>query len=288
LKNISKYVIIFSSEVNFNFIGIFLYKIWSEEMNYRDTLNKFIDDMNYLKNDEVEGIVFYGSFHTGTHNEFSDIDLMILYDDDSDINQIKGFKTVNGIQVEYYERPVSKLYERANSDYMKCEDSLLSIVGYGEIIFDRNGKIKELRDYVLEKYQRPLPGYIKQEALYEIAACKKSVLACEELRVQNDPYFDNYYFITVEKIRVFYHKLKGFSNLSQTKVYKLYTNEHLREVQHKKVPEKEFIDLFIKAIDNNTSKEEKIKRVTDFFKYATREFDIDYDNLRIDLGKKRY
>ena len=131
-------------------------------MNYRDALNKFIDDMNYLKNDEVEGIIFYGSFHTGTYNEFSDIDLMILYDDDSDINQIKGFKTVNGLQVEYYERTVSKVYERANSDYMKCEDSLLSIVGYGEVIFDRNGKVKELRDYVLEKYQRPLPGYIKQ------------------------------------------------------------------------------------------------------------------------------
>ena len=30
-------------------------------MNYRQYLNKFIDDMNYLKNDEVEGIVFYGS-----------------------------------------------------------------------------------------------------------------------------------------------------------------------------------------------------------------------------------
>ena len=233
-------------------------------MNYRDALNKFIDDMNYLKNDEVEGIIFYGSFHTGTYNEFSDIDLMILYDDDSDINQIKGFKTVNGLQVEYYERTVSKVYERANSDYMKCEDSLLSIVGYGEVIFDRNGKVKELRDYVLEKYQRPLPGYIKQEALYEIAACKKSVLACEELRVQNDPYFDNYYFLSVEKIRVFYHRLKGFSNLSQTKVYKLYTNEHLREV------------------------EEKVKRITEFFEYSTREFDIDYDNLRIDLGKKRY
>ena len=114
------------------------------------------------------------------------------------------------------------------------------------------------------------------------------MLACEELRVQNDPYFDNYYFISVEKIRVFYHRLKGFSNLSQTKVYKLYTNEHLREVQHKKVPEQEFIDLYIKAIDNNTTKEEKVKRITEFFEYSTREFDIDYDNLRIDLGKKRY
>ena len=39
-------------------------------MNYRDALNKFIDEMNYLKNEDVEGIVFYGSFHTGTYNEF--------------------------------------------------------------------------------------------------------------------------------------------------------------------------------------------------------------------------
>ena len=77
------------------------------------------------------------------------------------------------------------------------------------------------------------------------------MLACEELRVQNDPYFDNYYFLSVEKIRVFYHRLKGFSNLSQTKVYKLYTNEHLREVQHKKVPEQEFIDLYISDVYEN-------------------------------------
>ena len=55
-------------------------------MNYREALNKFIDEMNYLKNEDVEGIVFYGSFHTGTYNEFSDIDLMILFNDDSIIH----------------------------------------------------------------------------------------------------------------------------------------------------------------------------------------------------------
>ena len=57
---------------------------------------------------------------------------MILYNDDSDIDQIKGYKEVDGIQVEYFERTVSKIYERANSDYMKCEDSLLSMIGYGK------------------------------------------------------------------------------------------------------------------------------------------------------------
>ena len=257
-------------------------------MNYREALNKFIDEMNYLKNEDVEGILFYGSFHTGTYNEFSDIDLMILFNDDSDANQIKGFKTVNGIQVEYFERTVSKIYERADSDYMKCEDSLLSMIGYGEVIFDRNGKVKELIQYVKEKYSRPLPGYTQHEAIYQIASIRKAVKATEALMVQNDPYFENFYFIAVERVRDFYHKLKGFSNMSQTKIYKLYTNKKIQEAQHKKIPEKKFIDLFFRAIEEGTSKTEKIKRINELFDYATRDFNIDFDDLRIDLGKKRY
>ncbi len=257
-------------------------------MNYRDALNKFIDEMNYLKNDEVEGIVFYGSYHTNTYNEFSDIDLMILYNDDSDANQIKGYKTINGIQVEYFERTISKIYERANSDYMKCEDSLLSIIGYGEIIFDRSGQVNELVNYVKEKYARPLPCYTKHEAIYEILALNKAVEAVEELRVQNDIYFENFYFLTVEKIRDFYHKLNGFSNLPQTKVCKLYKNIKLQEVQHKKVPEKEFLELYFKSLEEGISKEEKVKRLTELYKYATRKYNIDFDDVRIDLGKNRY
>ena len=237
-------------------------------MDYRESLNKFIDDMNYLKNDEVEGIVFYGSYHTGTNNEFSDIDLMILFDDDSDINQVKGYKKVKGITVEYFERTISKVYERANSDYMKCEDSLLSIIGYGEIIFDRNGKVQDLVDYVKEKYSRPLPTYTKHEALYQILSVKRAVDACEELRIQNDPYFENYFFITVERIRLFYHRLNGLSNLPQTKVCKLYTNERLREVQHKRIPEQKFIDLYFRAIEYGISKEEKIARINELLNYS--------------------
>lgn len=257
-------------------------------MNYREALNKFIDDMNYLKNEDVEGIIFYGSFHTGTYNEFSDIDIMVLFNDDSDANQIKGYKTVNGIQVEYFERTISKIYERANSDYMKCEDSLLSIIGYGEVIFDRRGKVNELIEYVKQKYSRPLPGYTKHEAVYQLVSLRKAVLATEELRVQNDPYFENFYFLTVERIRDFYHKLKGFSNLPQTKVYKLYVNEKLQQAQHKKIPEREFIDLYIKTIEEGTTKEEKVKRVNKLFEYTTSKYKINFDDVRIDLGRKRY
>lgn len=257
-------------------------------MNYREALNKFIDDMNYLKNDDVEGIVFYGSYHTNTFNEFSDIDLMILYDDDSDTNQIRGYKRVCGIRVEYFERTISKIYERANSDYMKCEDSLLSMIGYGEVIFDRSGKVKDLVEYIKQKYERPLPKYNKHEAIYNILSLKTAVDAVNELRVQNDPFFECYYFLTLERIRDFYHKLNGFSNLSHTKVCKLYTDEKLRNAQHKRIPEKEFIELFFKAIEQSITKETKVERINEIFNYVIRKYDVDFDDARVDLGKKRY
>ena len=95
--------------------------------------------------------------------------------------------------------------------------------------------------------------------------------------------------MTVEKIRDFYHKLKGFSNLSQTKIYKLYTNEKLQQAQHKKIPEREFIELFLKAIEEGTTKDEKIKRINELYDYATSKYsNINFDDVRIDLGKKRY
>ena len=94
--------------------------------------------------------------------------------------------------------------------------------------------------------------------------------------------------MTVERIRDFYHKLNGFSNLSQAKIYKLYTNERLQQAQHKKIPESKFIQLFFNAIEEGISKEDKIKRITGLYRYATRKYDIYFNDLRIDLGKKRY
>ena len=171
---------------------------------------------------------------------------------------------------------------------MTCEDPLLSMIGYAEVIFDRNGTANELIQYIKEKYSRPLPGYTQHEAIYQIASIRKAVNATEELRIQNDPYFENFYYLVVERIREFYHKLKGYSNRSQTKVYKLYTNEKIQKAQHKKIPEKEFIKLFFRAIEEGTSKEEKVKRINELFNYSVRSYKINYDDLRIDLGKKRY
>ncbi len=45
---------------------------------YEQALVNFIDKMGYLNNDDVLGIVFYGSYFTGYNSAQSDIDLQII------------------------------------------------------------------------------------------------------------------------------------------------------------------------------------------------------------------
>ena len=63
-----------------------------------------------------------------------------------------------------------------------------------------------------------------------------------------------------------------------------------KKLSIKKIPEREFIELFFKAIEEGTSKEQKVKRINELWDYAMRDYkqNINFNDLRIDLGKKRY
>ena len=46
--------------------------------------------------------------------------------------------------------------------------------------------------------------------------------------------------------------------------------------------------VYFKAIEYGISKEEKVSRIRELLKYAIRKYSINFDDVRIDLGKKRY
>lgn len=256
-------------------------------MNYNNVLDKFITQMNYMHDDNVEGIIFYGSYQTNTNTKYSDIDIMILFSDEAKIKQIKGSMLIDDIEVEYFEKSLSYVYKRAEDDFKNGEDSLLSIIGYGKVLLDRNDKIKELRKYILEKYSNPLPTLSENDSIYCIYSIQKAVDSLIQLYNEEDLYFEAFYYLTLEKIRVFYHRLNGYSNISSSKIYKMYTTENIQKAQHKRIPEKPFIEIYLDAIlakDNN----ERIKKVKKLYQYSISGFDIDFNNIRIDLNERKY
>lgn len=52
---------------------------------------------------------------------------------------------------------------------------MLSAVGYGKILQDKNGKLKELQKYTLQKYKNGLPKLSQEDVIYEAKSLQKSI-----------------------------------------------------------------------------------------------------------------
>ena len=87
-------------------------------MNIREVIGEFLKEQGYLNDANIEGVIFYGSYQTNTNTNSSDVDLMIVYNDESNKESIKGYKSYNGYNFEYFERTLSSLYKRADFDYL--------------------------------------------------------------------------------------------------------------------------------------------------------------------------
>lgn len=254
-------------------------------MNIREIISDFLKDQGYLNDPNVEGVIFYGSYQTNTNTDSSDIDIMIIYSDESNKEAIKGYKKYKGYDFEYFERTLSSLYKRAEYDYIHFEDTLYSSVGYAELLIDKNQKLKKLQNYVLTKYKEGLPKLEDDEKMNLAKSLHKSMERLYKMREISNPYFSIFYGITLEQIRNYYHKLNGFSNISTANVCKLYTNEKIQRAQHKNLPENKFIELYLKCVNNV-----EYKNILELYSYVIRDIkdSVDFYNIRIKLGNRQH
>lgn len=248
----------------------------------------FIKKMQYEEDKAAEGIILYGSYQTKTNNIASDIDILVGYNDEAEKN-IKGYTKVHDIEVEYYERSLKFLYARVKKDFANSEDTVLSAIGHGMILMDRSGRVAELQEFTLEVFKEHLPRLEVNEIQYLSKGINKAIKKLIYYTMNNSDYFTIYYSLTLEKIRVFYHKLLGCSSLTAASVYKIYTNKDLQKIQYKTMPPQEFVDLYLECISvNNKQKEEYLSKIIKLNEYAMRNLQIDFDNMRVELNGKNH
>ena len=249
-----------------------------------EMLKDFLKDYGYERDPNVEGVVFYGSYQTKTYNQDSDVDLIIVYKSDANIETTKIYTQYKKLDFEIYERTLENLYNRVDQDFLNYEDTLLSAIGYGKILEDRSNKLKKLQCYVLHKYEKGLPKASKEDNIYEAKSLQKSITYLNKMNTKKSPYYEIFFSITLDKIRNYYNRKNGFSNMSTSKVYKLYTDEIMQKVQHKFMPEKHFIDLYLKCI-----KTKKNEDIDELFRYVIRDIEnIDFNNLKIKIGNRKH
>ena len=240
----------------------------------------FIDSMGYLKDPNVLGIVFYGSYLTGYNNNKSDVDLHIIKANTKEL--IRGVKVVNGFKFEYFEKPLTDLYLSAENEFNNQNNALVSIIGHGKIIYDKNGIVGALQNYINEKYSAPLSPITDDEAKEMVCILDNRMIRLEKLKDFNDDEFDNLYYLNIEKIRKFYHRLLGCPEVPVEKASRIYNDVEYRKHFGKEViPEPEFVEIYMRAIKIKGSKEDKMATICELFEYSKRNINLDPNNYRI-------
>ena len=239
--------------------------------------------MKYLENKHVLGIFFYGSFLTGYNNKNSDIDLHVIFDDSDPKHLIRGSKHIEGIRIEYFEKPLNDLYLSIDNDYQNQNNALLSIIGTSKIIFDKDGSLKELQEYALYKFSNPLPILENEDAREYVSIINNRMEKLRKAAEDDSPYFFHLYHLTLEKIRKFYHRLNGLPEVQTSKVFRVYTDENYRKSFYKeKIPELEFVSLYLDAItDTSLDKKKKLDKVNQLFEYSKRNVNLNEEEYRI-------
>lgn len=110
--------------------------------NYKIAINKFINQLEN-KND-IAGALVCGSFVTGDPTVNSDIDLHLLLSKKTSYKE-RGNKIVDGFLIEYFMNTKEEILKYFKSDYSKNRTVSYVMFLTGEIIFDKNKEILELK-----------------------------------------------------------------------------------------------------------------------------------------------
>lgn len=252
-------------------------------------IEKFIDQMGYREDQHVLGVFFYGSYLKGFAHEDSDIDLHIVFDNSDFSHMIRGNKYVDGIRIEYFEVPLMEEYMTVRNEFLTQNCSSMSIYGESMIVFDKYGKLKKLQDYTNSMYSKPLPPLDEEEAKLYVSILNNRMERLRRAALCDAPYFNQLYSLTVEKIRKFYHKLKGITKISTSKVYRAYTDSEYRKAFHmEEFPDDEFASLYLTAItDVNSDKKVRLSYVERLYTIAKRDVSSLDGDYRIHI-KSRY
>lgn len=212
-------------------------------INTIDIIYKFLDEQDYLNRKEILGIIFYGSSNYKTDTKDSDIDLLIITNDE---NNYKGVTYVDNKKIEYFEKNVYDLAQKIEELPSNFDRSLESIFTNGKVIYDKHKTIENLKDLVLKNNEYPRKK--KQNKFYStsFSELKKTFFSTDK----TSPYFNYIYYNFLEEIRKEYHIQNGYSKLPVNKIKKLYENSDYSEKYYcVKLPDIEFRNLYISLLE---------------------------------------
>ena len=257
-------------------------------MTVYEIIQEFIKKNNYIQDEHVLGILFYGSYQYGLNNPNSDIDLHIVFDDSIPNHLIRGNSFINDVRIEYFEKTISEIYDTIEDEYSTQNNASESIIGNAEIIYEKDNSMHALQKYVKSKFANGLPKLTDDEAKEQIAIINNRMEKLKKYAEENNCFFEHLYHLTIEKIRRFYHNLNGMPRIETYKGFKVYTDEKYQKMfSIDYIPDNKFLEMYFELIQNQSNdKMEKYHLLEKFYHYSKESINFNEHDYRISVKSR--
>ena len=250
-----------------------------------EAITKFIEKMGYISNEHFLGAIVYGSSLTGFDTETSDIDLHIIFDNSDPNRIIRGESLVGGKKIEYFEKPIEDVYLMAENEFSNQNNASYSIIGKGEIVYERKGALTNLQKYVINRFKDNLPPLNIDEAREQISIIDNKIQKLENLAKDDSSYFNHLYHIVLEKMRKTHHRIIGISKIPTSKVHKIYTDEAYRKSTYKTNPAHDFVEDYLNLVTQGKDKKQMLESLKSFYNKVKQNIELG-DEYRIPIKTK--
>ncbi len=250
-----------------------------------EAITKFIEKMGYISNEHFLGAIVYGSSLTGFDTETSDIDLHIIFDNSDPNRIIRGESLVDGKKIEYFEKPIEDVYLMAENEFSNQNNASYSIIGKGEIVYERKGALTNLQKYVINRFKDNLPPLNIDEAREQISIINNKIQKLENLTKDDSSYFNHLYHIVLEKMRKTHHRIIGISKIPTSKVHKIYTDEAYRKSVYKTNPAQDFVEDYLNLVTQGKDKKQMLESLKSFYNKVKQNIELG-DEYRIPIKTK--
>ncbi len=201
-------------------------------------LNEFIQ--KYLNDDDVEAIMLVGSYAVGNQNEYSDIDVYVVLNDNVNYQE-RGNKLVDNYLIEYFVNPVYKVKEYIENDKRGHGGAMANMILNGKVLYDKHGIVEELKLVAAKaKEQPPKKDIMKYYACWH--AFDEYLAAHYHNELQ--------YYLCLKYLVDCYLANNGYCILPEQKIERFFKDpEYRARYNIGNFPNNEFNQLVIKCFD---------------------------------------
>ncbi len=234
-------------------------------------LEEFIKD--YKEDPNIEAILLVGSYAVGNQNEYSDIDVYMILNDNVDYRE-RGNKLVGNYLIEYFINPICEIRHYLEKDKRGRGGCMGNMLLHGKVLFDKNGIVEILKEEAKQAANKQ-----PEKDIMKYYACWHAFDEYLAAKYHNELQ----YYLCLKYLVDCYLINNGYCILPEQKIEKFFKDEEYRaNYDIGPFPNNDFNELVIDCFDKPCR--DNLKRLYDFV-IEDGKFDINNFVFRSKLEK---